>query len=346
MSGTSLDGLDIAICRFDEFEGNWSFEILGATTIEYSSGWKKILSGIHGSDALTFARTHSEYGSFIGKAVHRFCNESGIEPDLIASHGHTVFHQPGQHFTFQLGCGAAIAALTGIDTVCDFRSTDVALSGQGAPLVPFGDKHLFGGHRFCLNLGGIANISYEHAQHRIAFDICPANMALNYLAQQAGLSYDENGLLSGKGKINRPLLKALNDLAYYKLPSPKSMGREWFESEFKPLLDTAGIPLNDKLRTVTEHAGVQISEVLFHAPGTTMLTTGGGAFNPILVECIEDHLSRHGIHVVIPASDLVNFKEALIFAFLGLNRKLEYHNTLASVTGASRDSTGGAYYKG
>jgi anhydro-N-acetylmuramic acid kinase len=201
MSGTSLDGLDIAICNFEDLSGRWGFEILAATTLPYTENWQKKLSGAFNISGSSLVHLHAEYGRFIGESVLQFCRSQHIKPQLIASHGHTIFHQPANGFTFQLGCGAQVAAITGIDTVCDFRSTDVALGGQGAPLVPVGDHYLFGGHKFCLNLGGFANISFEENNQRFAFDICPANIALNFLAMKKRKPFDMGGKLALKGFV-------------------------------------------------------------------------------------------------------------------------------------------------
>jgi anhydro-N-acetylmuramic acid kinase len=346
MSGSSLDGIDISICNFELVSGKWTFEILAAETLPYSDDWKKKLSYAFSSSGEQLAKLHIEYGKFLGECCDMFFAEEDIYPELIASHGHTVFHQPQNGFTFQLGSGAAIAAITGIDTACDFRSTDVALGGQGAPLVPIGDQHLFGGHKFCLNLGGIANISYEENNNRLAFDICPANLPLNYLAGKLGKEFDEDGELAASGQIIPELLNHLNALTYYQQSAPKSLGREWFEKEFVPFIDDEKLSIEDRLRTVAEHIGIQIANALFRSPGTTMLTTGGGAFNDLLIEIIEEQVSRHGIHVVVPESNVVQFKEAIIFAFLGVLRVQNQTNTLSSVTGAHHNSIGGGIYSG
>lgn len=345
MSGTSMDGLDIAICRFEEHTARWSFELIAANTIAYSDEWQTRLSNAYNATGVELASLHADFGNFIGKNVKEFCEQKNLQPDFISSHGHTIFHQPDKHFTLQLGCGANIAATSGIDTICDFRTTDVAHGGQGAPLVPVGDAHLFGGHRFCLNLGGIANISFDKNDKRLAFDICPANMVLNYLAQQTGKAFDRDGIIAAEGSVVPELLERLNSLSFYKKAPPRSLGREFFETEFLPAIEDERYNISDRLRTVTEHIGIQIANTLFHAPGTTMLTTGGGAYNNLLVEVIEEQVSRHGIHVIVPDKEIVEFKEAIIFAFLGALRIREIPNALASVTGAQVDSIGGAIYK-
>lgn len=345
MSGTSLDGLDIAICSFSENENRWNFEISGAVTVNYPDEWKHRLSRAHLASGMNLIRLHYEFGHFTGQQVKNFCLQHQFHPVLIGSHGHTVFHLPEERITYQIGNGAAIAYASGIDTVCDFRSSDVVSGGQGAPLVPIGDQLLFGGHKFCLNLGGFANISYENKHKRIAFDICPVNIALNFLSELNGKEFDDNGAMAMRGDINTPLLDKLNSLPFYESNAPKSLGREWFENSFLKLISDDTISVEDRLRTVCEHIGFQISKVLFHQPGTTMLTTGGGALNGFLVELIEEHVSRHGIHVVVPANNIVQYKEALIFGFLGLLRYQNRINILSSVTGGSKDSSGGCIYK-
>ncbi len=346
MSGTSLDGLDIALCTFEEQNNKWSFAVIATSTIPYTAEWKKRLSEAYLGDAASLVQLNADFGYYVGQCVREFCDEINEEPDLISSHGHTIFHQPEKGFTFQAGSGAAIAAVTGIDTVCDFRSTDVALGGQGAPLVPVGDEQLFGGHKYCLNLGGIANISFTEKDQRLAFDICPANMALNYLAEKTGLAYDEGGELAMRGTIIPALLSDLNALTFYQQKPPKSLGWEWFQQNFLPIISNNKYSVEDSMRTVIEHIAIQIAASLQPAPGTTMLTTGGGAYNNLLVEAITEHVSRHGIHVVVPENQIVEFKEAIIFGFLGALRITNHYNSLASVTGAGFDSIGGAVYLG
>ncbi|MFM7054840.1 MAG: anhydro-N-acetylmuramic acid kinase [Bacteroidota bacterium] len=346
MSGTSLDGLDVAFCRFAQSGSNITFSMEHAETISYDAIWKEKLRDAYDLDGVGLMNLHAEFGRFIGHQLNRIEEEKGIAASLVASHGHTVFHRPDKGFTFQMGSGAAIAAVTGIDTVCDFRTTDVALGGQGAPLVPIGDRLLFGGHRFCLNIGGIANISYEQGEEVLAFDICPANMALNLLASEADMDYDLDGKMAMEGQVNENLLSRLRALEMYRKTGPVSLGRESFDSEFKPLILDKSISLNDRMRTVCDHIAERIAAVLFKAPGTTMLTTGGGAFNGYLVEAIEEQVSKHGIHVVVPDPSIVSFKEALIFALLGWLRLREEVNTFASVTGATHNSIGGCVYLG
>lgn len=343
MSGTSLDGLDIAYCSFEESKSKWSFKIEAASTINYDKVWLNKLQNAHKLSGEKLMELHNEYGTYLGKQVAKFVkNEKISKVDFVASHGHTIFHQPHKGFTFQLGNGASIAAASGYSLVNDFRTLDVALKGQGAPLVPIGDKLLFAEHTYCINLGGFANVSYDVKGERIAFDICPVNIVLNYLAQKVNKSYDKNGVMAAKGKVNAELLKKLNGLKYYKTSPPKSLGREWLEKEFLPIINKSKISVADKLATVSEHIAIQIKNTIGNRASGKVLVTGGGAFNSHLIERIQTQLPQH--QVIIPSADIVNFKEALVFAFLGVLRWEGKDNCLKSVTGATRNNKGGTIW--
>ena len=365
MSGTSLDGLDLVAIKFWQTGKTWNFHIEAAETVTYSNEWKNRLKNAPTVSGVELIQLHTEYGRFLGNETKRFITENNFEPDLIASHGHTIFHQPEKGFTFQAGNGFEIAVVTGITTIADFRSGDVALCGQGAPLVPVGDRLLFSENEFCLNLGGFANISFEKNGKRIAFDICPVNIVLNHFAEKHGFAFDKNGELGRKGKVNDVLLKKLNQLDFYKNAPPKSLGREWVEQIFMPLLDQSDISEEDKLRTVCEHIAQQISEIATvrsegkgkeegggggggegkeedrSEGGGRMLVTGGGVFNTFLIELITKQIK---VELAIPSNEIINFKEALIFAFLGVLKYRGEINCLASVTGAKCDSSAGIMY--
>ncbi|MFN3876655.1 MAG: anhydro-N-acetylmuramic acid kinase, partial [Flavobacteriales bacterium] len=288
--------------------------------------------------AFDLALLDAELGAFIGQAAKRFLR--GERAHLVASHGHTIFHQPGLGFTLQIGSGARIAALTGITTVCDFRAADVAAGGQGAPLVPVGERLLFPRFRAFLNVGGICNISLHGPEKVAGYDVCIGNQALNLLAQGAGKDYDANGRLARSGSVNEPLLAALNALPFHRQEPPRSLGREWFDEQLRPLIDGTRVPLADRLRTVVEHIAVQAGSSLGPAEGP-VLVTGGGARNAFLVERIQAHARAP---LVVPDRLTVDFKEALVFALLGVLRMRGEANTLASVTGAKRDCVGGAVH--
>ena len=351
MSGTSLDGLDVALCEFsDNNEGKWQYEILFAKTYPYDAEWQETLATLHKKDALNFIQTDVKYGKLLAEIVNLFCVEFNCNAEIIASHGHTIFHKPGKGYTTQIGNGAALAALTNKIVVADFRSLDVALGGQGAPLVPIGDKLLFSEFDYCINLGGFANISFDLNNERIAFDICPVNIILNRIFAELNINekhlhnFDEGGQRASTGQLNLELYDELNKLFFYNLKFPKSLGREWVETDFLPVLSKYNIPLVDKLNTVTQHMAFQITQALNMTQNGQVLITGGGAYNNYLISCIERQLINKII--TIPDKKTIEFKEALVFAFLGLLRYLEKTNCLRSVTGAKRNSCSGAIYIG
>lgn len=337
MSGTSLDGLDLALCDFYQEEQKTHFNLIAAETISYQLHWKHQLENANSLKAEEYFKLHHLYGKFIGENVNYFLIKHNKKAEYIASHGHTVFHQPTQGFTTQIGCGATITATSGISTVCDFRSYDVALNGQGAPLVPIGDRDLFYKHESCLNIGGIANISFTKDGITKAFDICIANMGLNYLAQLNGKNFDDNGSMAEKGNVNRTLFHQLSDIE----TNHQSLGREWFEANFLPVLNAYSISVEDKLATLVEYCAFKISNCLNQFQIRSVLITGGGAYNFFLVERLR---SMYTGEIEIPADRLIQFKEAIIFGYLGYLRIIHQTNTLQSVTGASKNSIGGCIY--
>lgn len=338
MSGTSLDGLDIALCRFDVSDGRISYTLLAAETIAYETVWKERLRNVFDATAEQYFKLHSLYGEYLAEQVKLFLEKHRTKPDYIASHGHTVFHRPQLGFSTQIGCGATLAAHTGIDTICDFRSLDVALKGQGAPLVPIGDRDLFPVSDACLNIGGIANISFTKNGLTSAFDVCIANMAFNYLAEKLGKAYDAEGIIASKGHINQDLLNDL--LALHR--DQRSLGKEWFDTQFLPLLERHAGSTEDLMATCVEYTVVMLSWVLQEQAIGSVLITGGGAYNRFLLERLQAHYSGQE---VIPGDEVIQFKEAIIFAYLGYLRANQQINTLHHVTNASRDSIGGCIYK-
>ncbi len=340
MSGTSLDGVDIAYCSFTKGY-KWEFKLLSAKTFEYDTQWKNTLSELSSKPALEYAKVNVLLGEFLGKLVNAFIDFHQIdkkEIDAIASHGHTIFHQPEISLTTQIGSGAHIAAITGIPTVCDFRTSDVALGGQGAPLVPIGDLHLFHDYKSCLNLGGIANISYQENDQRISFDICLANIVSNYLCEFLKIPFDEKGNIARNGKLDIELLAQMNSFNFFDQKPPKSLGKEFFTNYFKHILDAIEISTEDKLHTFGVHLGSQIGKVI---QGTKCLITGGGAYNDFWISEIQKNTKSQ---IVIPSNEIIDFKEAIIFAFLGTLRLTAQENCLASVTGAKRNNIGGCIY--
>ncbi|MBS1667955.1 MAG: anhydro-N-acetylmuramic acid kinase [Bacteroidetes bacterium] len=359
MSGSSLDGLDIAYVQLTEIGGKWSYEIKAADCYGYDAVWKQKLRSAIDLSAREYQVLHVDYGHFLGSQVNRFINELGLQyqVQLIASHGHTTFHNPGKRMTAQLGDGAAIAAETGIPVISDLRSMDIALGGQGAPVVPIGEKCLFPGYAYFLNIGGIANITHKQNENFIAFDICPANSVLNQLAGELGKEFDTCGVMASSGKINEPLLKKLNEQNYYKLSYPKSLSNSFGKDIIYPIVKAAGCSPIDALRTYVEHINHQIENAIQSLMGANeniqtggdhqqMLVTGGGGFNLFLIEQLKSRLSKSGIEVVVPEENLVKYKEAIVMALMGVLRWREENNVMASVTGARRSSIGGAIWMG
>lgn len=334
MSGTSLDGVDLAICKIWD-EGR-KYKILKAKTVAYSKEWKSKLKDAEQKSGEALAVHDKEYGHFLGTICREFL--AGEKVDYIASHGHTIFHDPANAYTFQSGSGSEIARITGITTVNDFRTTDVSLGGQGAPLVPIGDALLFSKYDYCLNLGGFVNVSYEENGVRRAYDICPLNYALNYIAQRMGMEYDAGGRVASKGKYITTIGNALDVLPYYAQPAPKSLGREWVETNVFPLLTGQYSPA-DLMHTFCKHAAKQTAAAC--TGEGKMLVTGGGAYNSFFIGELRKVCKAQ---IVIPDDQTVQFKEALIFALLGYLRLHDKVNALASVTGASRDSSGGTIH--
>lgn len=342
MSGTSLDGLDIAYCSFTYLQGKWSYEILKSKTYNYSNEWQNKLKTIENSSALDFIKTDTELGKYFGEKVNEFIITNKInknEIDAIASHGHTVFHQPDLGFTTQIGSGAQICAVSELKTIIDFRSLDVALKGQGAPLVPIGDLLLFNDYDYCLNIGGIANISSQENGVRIAKDITFANMIGNHLCESLNIPFDDKGKKAREGKLNLELLAFLNNLASSNKITNKSLGKETFTKEIKPFLNQLSISTNDKLHTLGHHIAEKIAENVI--PKSSLLITGGGAYNDFWIALIKEKTKAK---ITIPSKEIIEFKEALIFAFLGALRLNKTENCLASVTGAKKDTIGGGIY--
>ncbi len=343
MSGTSLDGLDIAYCVFQKKE-HWKYKIAKANTINYSHIWKNKLINASSLNKKGLSLLSKEFGTYIGQEVNKFIKQNNVAVDFVASHGHTIFHDPAKGLTLQIGDGQSIAKKTKLPVVCDFRIGDVALGGQGAPLVPIADKLLFAHYKYCLNLGGFANISYDKKRVRLAFDICPVNIVLNQLAKKVGKEFDNGGRLAAKGKVNNLLLAKLNNLAYYRTKGPKSLGREWVEKKFNPVLNSFPVSTQDKLRTVVEHAAIQIGFAVSSKAGKskkTLLITGGGVYNKFLITRIKVHAK---CNIKLPDDKTIQFKEAMAFAFIGLLKISGEVNILKSVTGAKKNSSGGVRF--
>ncbi len=369
MSGTAHDGLDLCAVAFtadDWAEGPVAWRILAADTLPYDADWRARLLSLPSASAEALARAHADLGHLHGMLARQFLRRHGLSVELVASHGHTVLHQPHRQFTAQIGCGEALVSHVGLPVVADFRSRDVALGGQGAPLVPYGEWRLFD-HGLFLNLGGIANMSLFRARvpelepdpanprvwlrgpwPHLAYDLCPANLALNHLAARydPALTHDPDGRLAAAGQVDAELLARLEALSFYQLVPPRSLGREFFLAEVLPLLEASAASVPDQLATLVEHIGRRLEAELdrFGLGHTTMLVTGGGAHNATLIARLDRALAARHITRAAAPRELVDYKEALIFAWLGLCAMLRVANVLPGTTGAREAVVAGAIH--
>lgn len=338
MSGTSLDGIDLAYINFS-FHKKWQFSIIYSETIPYKKDWLERLSNSTSLAADEIEKLDFQYTELISKFILEFIKKNNIlNIDAICSHGHTVFHQPESGYTLQIGNLPLLAKKTNIKTVCNFRVQDVKLGGQGAPLVPIGDRLLFSQYDYCLNLGGFSNISFEKNNKRIAYDICPVNTILNFYSEKLGFNYDNKGIFASKGQIDSILLESLNADTYYKTTYPKSLGIEYVHSVVIPLINKYNISIENILATYIEHIAIQIQKSIQIIP-SSLYITGGGAYNDFLIQRIKHHLPKSTI--VIPEKTIIEYKEALIFGLLGVLKLRNEINVLSSVTGAKHDHSSG-----
>ena len=339
MSGTSLDGVDLVYVSFDN--NNYSeFKIIHAQTIPYANNWKKLLQNAIFSNKDDLHQLDKTYGRYLGNITKEFILKYKIDTiDFIASHGHTVFHQPEKGYTLQIGAGEEITKITNLKVICDFRTQDVKLGGQGAPLVPIGDELFFSEYDYCLNLGGFANISFKKEDQRFAYDICPVNIVLNHYVKKLGLEFDDSGKIASTGRINSILLAKLNQLEFYNKNPPKSLGLEWVQKHIFSLIDELETDISVILRTFVEHVATQISNSI--KSGANVLCTGGGTYHAFLMGRIQELLHTE---ITLPSPRLIDFKEALIFAFLGVLRLKNEVNCLKSVTGASKNHSSGIIF--
>ena len=337
MSGTSLDGVDLAFASF-YFNKTWKYKLHICQTIPYNKKWQTHLQQLHLKSISEIYESSERYAIYLSHLLDDFIIKNNLKVDLISSHGHTVLHEPEKSITLQIGDGKIINAKLNIPVISDFRSLDVELGGQGAPLVPVGDELLFSKYDYCLNLGGFSNFSFKNDGLRKAYDICPVNIVLNKYSKKLGKQYDNNGLISKTGSINNDLLKELNNINYYKKLPPKSLGKEWLEREFLHVLKKYNDSTPNILRTLVEHIAIQIANCI---KSGKCLVTGGGAFNTFLIQRIK---AISQANFILGDKKLIEYKEALIFGLLGVLNVEKEINCLASVTGAKRNSIVGKYF--
>ncbi len=344
MTGTSLDGIDLACCRFRVVGDEYEYELEKALTLPMDEHWRSRIYHLPNQQAETFAKTHIYFGHFLGQAIRDFISDLEAAPDFVACHGQTIFHQPHKSFTFQIGDGETIASYLPCPLVTNFRNKDVALKGEGAPLVPLGEQYLFRNHRLFLNLGGICNLTWQG----LAFDVTACNLVLNAIFRQFFEGdFDGDGQVAAAGQQDSELAHALDSLAYYRIPPPKSLGWEWVQAEMLPAITRSRALPEDLLHTTVRHIAGQIARAVhkLQTGPQTMMVTGGGRYHQYLMACLEESLGPMNVRIDTHTSqDIVDFKEAIIFAFLGLRLMESKPTTLASVTGASQDVVAGSIH--
>ncbi|TYA58222.1 anhydro-N-acetylmuramic acid kinase [Formosa maritima] len=343
MSGTSLDGVDLVFTTFTIQEGLWDYNIHCSKTIAYTKEWYDVLKHLTSKSIEQLQKIDIAYSEYLAHIIQDFIVGNNItELDAICSHGHTALHQPEKGLTYQIGNLPSLYQILKTTIICNFRVQDVALGGQGAPLVPIGDKLLFSNYDFCLNLGGFANISTENHEQRVAYDICPVNIVLNHYVSLLGYEYDDRGKIASTGEIHQELLTQLNCLGFYKKEPPKSLGLEWVQNNVFPLIEKFQLPVESILRTFVEHIAIQISKEINKKQLSNVLVTGGGAYHTFLIQNIQEKTTNS---ILIPEKSLVEYKEALVFGLLGVLKLRGEVNCLSSVTGAKHHHSSGKIFK-
>lgn len=342
MSGTSLDGIDFAEIVFT-YNNEWSFELKKCDTYKYSNTWvNKLKSAVHFSES-ELKQLNNEYTKYLATQINKFIKGNRLKNiEAVCSHGHTILHQPHIGITLQIGNLPELATLIQQKVVCDFRVSDVQLGGQGAPLVPIGDRILFPKYTYCMNLGGFSNVSFEHKNHRIAYDICAVNVILNFYANKLGLEYDSGGKIARSGVLNFELLNQLNALPFYKKKAPKSLGMEWVNAKVLPIMESFNIPIKNKLHTFVQHIATVIANNINASAEESLLITGGGAYHIFLIELLKKQTKAQ---IIIPNNNVIEYKEALIFGLLGVLKLKNQNNILSSVTGATKDHSAGNIFE-
>lgn len=358
MSGSSLDGLDIAYAKFKVEQDDISFKLIHAETVPFSEQWQRRLQNLPKVDALAFAKTHTYFGHLMGDMINSFIKKHHLDVDFIASHGHTIFHYPDNRMTIQIGDGAAMSAITGLPVVNNFRTHDIAINGEGTPLAPIADKYLFKGYDFYLNIGGIANISCPIGERFVAFDVGAANQIFNPLANLLHLPYDDKGDIAKSGDINDSLLQSINAIPYFHKDYPKSLDNSWLQQNILPHYLIAEDTIPNRLRTAVEQLAQQTALSIKHivrkeklphkTDGFKVFVTGGGAFNRFLIDrtaevCMEQNIPAN---FIVASPEIVEYKEALLIGLMGVLRVHNKVNVLRSVTGAKVDTIGGAIWQG
>ncbi len=350
MSGSSLDGLDIAHCQFTfdgrPQKGQIRWQILDAETIAYPPEWQARLRKTTTMSPVELLETDADLGRWMGNQVRTFVAQRKLKIDLVASHGHTVFHFPEKGFSLQIGQGNHLAEKCGLPVIFDFRTADIAAGGQGAPLAPVVDEWLLTDYDFFLNLGGIANIACHTRDGFVGYDIIGTNQILDALAGKLNLAYDSGGQLARKGSLNPTLYNQLQKLDFLQQEPPKSLDNQWVRDNMTGPTLAFDDTIPNKMATIVELAAFEIAKEINRLipyakhPNHQLLITGGGAHNTYLIERIK-HFAPSNLEIIIPTPQLINYKESLLIALLALLRQYGSPNSSPLVTGAGRNTVGG-----
>ena len=340
MSGSSLDGVDLCLISFKK-DQSWDFKVIKYVQLSLSEELRKRLKNSENLNAREIHELDIDYGFWLGNQIKTFlANDSGVK--VIGIHGHTVFHDPKKNLSIQIGNGEVISHVTGLPTVDTFRIKDILHGGQGAPLVPIGDCLLFPDFQAWVNLGGIANITVKKEKGIMAWDIAPCNQVLNFLAGKLGHEYDKNGTIAASGHLLDEWLNELEKPAFFHQTPPKSLDNQWVKQHL-----ITDLPTNtpDALHTYCFFLSKQIHQAVkrFSSPSTKILFTGGGANNLFLIDQIKKQLSP-SFQVIVPDKIIIDYKEAIIFGFLGLLRFLNQRNVLGEATGSNSDTISGVLH--
>ena len=340
MSGTSLDGIDVAVV---EVRGR-RVETVGFQTTAYPEAVRAAILEVSGGGEIS--RLNFRLGELYARAVLRAVRKFGAV-ELIGCHGQTIYHEGGAN-TLQIGEAAVIAERTGVPVVSNFRARDIAAGGQGAPLVPYVDWLLFRHPRrmrIALNIGGIANITAIPANARpeevTAFDTGPGNMAIDALVREFSkgkLNCDRGGKIAGSGTVNRALLDKLLADGYYRRRPPKSAGREQYGAEFVARMKESGLPMRDLIATATVLTAATIATAVGHAADskTELMVSGGGAHNPQIMGHLAAFLPGVAMATSADYGIDIDAKEAIAFALLAHETWRGRPSNLPSATGARR----------
>lgn len=341
MSGSSLDGIDLALVSFvlDANNDLVNWHIIDTALVPFDNKWNKRLTTYQGLSVDDYFLLESDFSLLLGEHIKKVVAHHDIK--AVGVHGHTLAHIPEKNISIQLGNGGLIASIAEVDVVTDFRIQDIGAGGQGAPIVPAVERALFPDYKYFLNLGGIVNVSnHSDHQHVTAFDIGPCNQLLNHLSSRLNLPYDNDGAIARTGTFHPDVMEAVLRLPYFNKTGAKSLSNQWIQDSVLPMFDK--LRPADALRTAVELIATTIAQAL-NGPGRVLIT-GGGAHNTYLIERLRKNIGDKPIVLHLPEKQLIDFKEALLMAYMAYSRVYHKKNVFKSVTGADDDYVTGAWY--